>query len=170
MSSLPRVTALTRERIARELDARGPEAVRREVESDLQANNPELLDIATRCARDVGDTTRVMTRFCMFYRLLTAEARAALGALTELERLQLSLLPRVSRETRASIVNRIDAQGSQQFTRDAVAELERDNPELLIMANSFAEEHPDYVGVMEGFALLYACLSAEAAQLRVSLH
>jgi hypothetical protein len=170
MSFLPRVTALTRERIAREFDARGPEAVRREIESDLQANNPELLDIATRCARDLGDTSRVLTRFCMFYRLLTAETRTSLSALTELELLQMNLLPRVSRETRASIVTRIDTLGSQQFTREAVAELERDNPELLTMANNFAEEHPDYLGVMEGFALLYASLSAQAAQLRTNLH
>jgi hypothetical protein len=30
--------------------------------SDLEADNPELRDIATRCARDVGDFIRIMTR------------------------------------------------------------------------------------------------------------
>lgn len=170
MSSLPRVTAVTRERIARELDARGPETVRTEAERDLKLNNPELFDIAARCARDVGNPTRVMGHFYIFYRLLAAEAQAALGTLPESERLQLSLLPRVSGATRSSIVERIDAEGSHRFTRDAVAALERENPELLIAANSFAEGHPDYMGLMAGFALLYACLCAEAAQLRASLH
>ena len=77
MSTLPRVTPLTRERVAREFDDRGPEVCRTEIALDLEANNPEILDMATRCARDVGEFTRVMTGFCMFYRLLTHEARAA---------------------------------------------------------------------------------------------
>jgi hypothetical protein len=76
----------------------------------------------------------------------------------------------VSEQTRTGIVKRIDALGSAQFTREALAELERDNPELLVMAHGFAEEQRDYLGVMQGFALLYACLSAEAAQHRSSLH
>jgi hypothetical protein len=171
MSSLPRVSALTREKVSREFDARGPDVCQAEITLDLKTNNPELLEIAARCARDVGDTDRVMTRFCMFYRLLTAEARAALSSLPAVdERLRLSLLPKVSEQTRTGIVKRIDALGSAQFTREALAELERDNPELLVMAHGFAEEQRDYLGVMQGFALLYACLSAEAAQHRSSLH
>jgi hypothetical protein len=80
MSTLPRVAPLTRERVAREFDDRGPEVCRTEIALDLEANNPEILDMATRCARDVGEFTRVMTGFCMFYRLLTYEARAAARA------------------------------------------------------------------------------------------
>jgi hypothetical protein len=51
-----------------------------------------------------------------------------------------------------------------------IADLERFNPELLQMAHNFAEEQADYGGVMQGFALLYACLCAEGAQERGVLH
>jgi hypothetical protein len=171
MSSLPRVASLTRERISRELDDRGPEVCRTEITADLEVNNPELLDMATRCARDVGDFARIMTGFCMFYRLLATEARAALGTPSDPgEGQQLRLLPRVSAATRAAIVRRIDAIGSQDFTREALAELERNNPELLLMAHNFAEDQADYAGVMQGFALLYASLVAEAAEERGVLH
>ncbi|MDB6091902.1 MAG: hypothetical protein JWN85_4686 [Gammaproteobacteria bacterium] len=171
MSSLPRVGGLTRERIAREFDDRGPEVCRTEITLDLEANNPELLDMASRCARDVGDFTRIMTGFCMFYRLLTAEARAALGpSANRGDRQQLSLLPRVAPATRADIVKRIDSIGSQEFTREAITELERNNPELLLMAHHFAEDQADYGGVIQGFALLYASLLAQAAQERGILH
>ncbi|MDB6107302.1 MAG: hypothetical protein JWO52_7301 [Gammaproteobacteria bacterium] len=171
MSSLPCVVALTRERVAREFDDRGPDVCRTEITLDLEANNPELLDMAARCARDVGNFARVMTWFCMFYRVLSAQARAGLGASSsDPAEQQLRLLPRVSAETRAAIVKRIGTVGSQEFTREAVAELEQNNPELLIMSHNFAEDHEDYGGVMQGFALLYASLLAEAAQERGVLH
>jgi hypothetical protein len=89
-----RVAGVTRERIAREFDDRGPEVRRAEITLELDANNPELLDMATRCARDMGDFARTMAGFCMFYRLLAAEARAGLGAMGD--RPPLSLLPPVS--------------------------------------------------------------------------
>jgi hypothetical protein len=169
--SLPRVTALTHERVSREFDDRGLAVCRTEITLELEANNPELLDMAMRCASDVGDPARIMTGFCMFYRLLTAEARDALGALRNLgDKLQPDLLPRVLPATRTSIVQRIDAVGSTEFTRETIAELERNNPELLFMGHNFAEHTTDYVGVMQGFALLYACLLTEAAQTRGSLH
>ena len=171
MGSLPRVSDLTRERVAREFDDRGPDVCRSEITSELEASNPELLDMATRCARDVGNFTRMMTGFCMFYRLLTAEARAAISATVgAADRQPLPLLPRVSTGTRAAIVNRIDSIGSKEFTRETIAELERDNPGLLLMWHNFAEDQSDYVGVMQGFALLYASLSAESAQERTALH
>jgi hypothetical protein len=171
MSSLPRVAALTRERVAREFDDRGPEVCRTEIALDLEANNPEILDMATRCARDVGEFARVMTGFCMFYRLLTFEARAAFAiSHAPGDTRTLSLLPRVSAETRAQIVRRIDSLGSQGFTNEVITELERFNPELLLMSHNFAEDQADYGGVMQGFALLYACLSAEGAQERGVLH
>jgi hypothetical protein len=157
MRPLPRVDAVMRERIAREFDDRGPEVCRAEIIADLEANNPELLDIATRCARDVGDFLRVMTGFCMFYRLLNAQAQG-------------TSLPRVSDGTRADIVKRIDSIGSQAFTRDAIADLESNNPQLLLTAHHFAADQADYAGVMQGFALLYACLSAEAGRQHAVLH
>jgi hypothetical protein len=171
MSALPRVTESTRERLSREFDDRGPDVCRAEITLDLDANNPELLDMAMRCARDVGDAPRVMTGFCMFYRLLTAEAHEAIPGSRDVgERATWSLLPRVSRETRARIVQRIDTVGSNGFTRETLAELETQNPELLLMAHNFAESQPDYAGLMQGFALLYGCLLAEALQERGSLH
>ena len=171
MNSLPRVAGLTRERVSREFDDRGPEVCRTEIILDLQANNPELLDMATRCARDVGDSTRIMTGFCLFYRLLTAQARATAGvSQASPAQQQLPALPRVSAATRADIVKQISMLGSQEFTSRTVDELERNNPELLLMAHYFAESQPDYLGVMQGFALLFACLSAEAERERGVLH
>jgi hypothetical protein len=163
MSSLPCVAGLTRERVAREFNERGPEVCRTETALDLHANNPELLDIAVRRARAVGDFAAIMTGFSMFYRLLTAEARAALDTSDGVsDRRQSDLLPRVSRLTRAVVVRRIDDIGSQEFTRQMLAELERNNPELLRVSQHYARDQADYGGVMEGFALLYACLLAQA--------
>ena len=171
MNSLPRVAGLTRERVSREFDDRGPEICRTEIILDLQANNPELLDMATRCARDVGDSMRIMTGFCLFYRLLTAQARATAGVSpVGPAQQQLAALPRVSAATRADIVKQIGMLGSQEFTSRTVDELERNNPELLLMAHYFAESQADYLGVMQGFALLFACLSAEAEHERGVLH
>jgi hypothetical protein len=79
-------------------------------------------------------------------------------------------LPRVSAQTRASLVKRIDEAGSEELTRATFAELERNDPELLLMWHNFAENQTDYGGVMQGFALLYAALLAEAAQQRGALH
>jgi hypothetical protein len=170
MSALPCVAALTRERVAREFDDRGPEVCRTEITLDLEANNPELLDMAARCAHDVGNSARVMTGFCMFYRVLSMQARAGPGASSDPDKQPLSPLPRVSAATRAEIVRRIDGIGSQEFTRETIEERERTNAELLLMAHNFAEDHPDYGGVMQGFALLYACLLAEATRERSVLH
>ena len=169
--SLPRVNALTRERVARELDDRGPDVCLTEVVHELQASNPEVLDMAMRCARDVGDFPRVMTGFCTFYRLLSDEARTAAGASREsADARSIGLLPRVSATTREAIVRRIDAIGPDEFTRQAIAELERDNPELLLMSHNFAEDQKDYIGVMQGFALIYASLLEESRRERGPLH
>jgi len=162
---LPRVKAGTREEISREFDERGPEACRAAITRDLEATNPELLDIAVRCARDVGDTDHVMTGFCMFYKLLSAEGNASLGASASgADMLHFGVLPRVSPEARAAIVRRIDAVGSAAFTRETIDDCERNNPELLIMIHAFAESGTDYLGIMQGFALLYACLVYEATR------
>ena len=170
MSALPRVESMTWERVTREFDDRGPDVCRAEITRELEMNNPELLDMAARCARDLGDSPRVMTGFCLFYRLLTVEARAAVGTSPQATGEQWGPLPRVSPGARESILRRIEAVGSSEFTREVIAELERENPQVLIMWHSFAEDQTDYVGVMQGFALLYACLLAEAALGRSALH
>jgi len=171
---LPRVSALTRERLARELDDRGPEVCRTEFALELETDNPELLDMAIRCARDVGGpvgAAQVMTRFVFFYRLLSNEAHEAVGVPREPSGVPtLSLLPRVSPETRDVMVKRIDALGPAEFTRQATAEIERSNPELLVMAHSFAEGQRDYIGVMQGFALLYASLLEQSLTKSGALH
>ena len=67
---LPRVTEETRELIAREFDTRGPDVCTAEVVAHLKQHNPELLDMATRCAADIGDSQKVMLGFAIFFRLL----------------------------------------------------------------------------------------------------
>lgn len=164
MKPLPRVTALTRERVAREFDGRGPDVCRTEITLELNATNPEVLDIAMRCARDVGDFHRIMTGFCMFYRLLAAEAQGCARQLgLEDGGRQISLLPRVQPATRSEVVKRIDALGSTEFIREALDDLERHNPELLLTAHHFAEDQSDYGGIIQGFTLVYAVLSTQAA-------
>jgi hypothetical protein len=164
VSLLPSVTPLTRERIAREFDERGPQACMTEIEEDLRRHNPELLDMASRCARSLGDDHRIMIGFGMFYRLLLspAEPGDADG--------MLSPLPRVTAQTRDMIVRTIDSKGPEAFTMDVVAELEASNPELLQMAHGFASRQKDYLPVMQGFALLYQSLNEQLAADRWLLH
>ena len=174
MSPLPRVSSLTRERLSRELDERGPDVCRTEFALELRADNPELLDMAIRCAHDVGGpvaSQQVMNGFLFFYRLLSNEARSAAGMSPKSAGVPtLSLLPRVSAETRAAMVKRIDALGPDEFTRQATAEMERGNPELLVMAHDFATEQRNYIGIMQGFALLYASLLEESLTKGGPLH
>ena len=163
MSSLPRVTESTRERIAREFDDFGPDACMAKITAHLRRDNPEILDMANRCAADVGDAPKAMLGFGMFYRLLVAQA---IGG----DQLLMSPLPRITPDTRDIIVTEIDEKGPDAFTFEAVEDLERNNPELLQMAHNFALRQSDYVGVMQGFALLYKSLVLEAARERGSLH
>ena len=158
LSSLPRVTEATRERISREFDHLGPEACVTEISDAMQHHNPELLDMAKRCAADLGAAGEPMVGLTMFYRLLVAQAAVELA------------LPRVSAETRDAVVRDIDAKGADRFTRDAIDEMQRDNPELLQMAHGFASRQRSYLGMMQGFALLYAALTAQAAADRTRMH
>lgn len=167
MTSLPRVTEYTRERVAREFDDLGPEACVAEIAEDLENNNPELLDIARKCAADIGEPARTMAGFCMFYRLLTAQS------MQELPRPQsgpfLSALPRVTRETRDRVAAEIAVRGAESFTMRYIDELEQHNPALLQMAHNFASRESNYVGVMEGIALLWAALLAQSSTDRTYL-
>jgi hypothetical protein len=161
MTLVPRVSELTRERICREFDDLGPRACLAEITGVLADENPEILDMMARCAEDIGATRpSVMTGLAMFYRLLVAEARLAEGL----------ALPRVTAETRAVIVDEIAQRGEDQFTLAACDQLQKENPELLQMAEGYASRHPDYLAVMQGFCLVYRTLSVQSKLERGSVH
>ena len=158
---VPRVSELTRERISREFDEFGPRACRAEITGLLANENPEILDMMTRCADDISTkTTDIMTGFAMFYRLLMAEARLAQGV----------LLPRVTAETRARIVDEITELGEDQFTLSACDQLRMENPELLLMAEGMATRHTNYLAIMQGFCLVYDTLALQLKLERGALH
>ena len=152
MSALPRVTALTRERVARKFDHSGPDACMAEITADLRQENPELLDMILKCASDLGNRPKVTQGLGMFYRLMVAQSWADIG------RSLPNLLPRVTPSTRDLIVRQIDEQGVETFTMQCIEDLEENNPELLQTAHHFASAHRDYLGCMQGFALLYKSL------------
>lgn len=158
MSTLPRVTESTRERVSREFDNLGPEACVDEITAAMRRNNPELLDMASRCARDIGEPEEIMIGFAMLYRLLAAEAAGDFA------------LPHVAAQTRARLVQEIDEKGAETFTREAIAEMERGNPELLQMAHRFAGRQKNYLATMQGLALVYASLVAQASADRAGAH
>ncbi|HTJ57195.1 MAG TPA: hypothetical protein VL418_06490 [Devosiaceae bacterium] len=164
MTLLPRVTELTRERLARELDNIGPTAIAAEAAILLGEENPELLDMARRCAGDSGDATRVMVGFGAFYRLLTLEARTAASHPA------FAALPRVSAESRNLLVHQIDAKGAERFTTDTLEHMQTHNPELLQMAHSFAARLEAYIVVMQGFCLIYEALIIQSVADRRRLH
>jgi hypothetical protein len=161
---LPRVTDPTRERISREFDNLGPDVCMADIRKDLDRHNPELLDMAIKWARVSNDSNRILTAFGMFYRLLTAESLAPLQSGV------LSPLPRVSGETRDLIVASIDRIGDEEFTREAISNLEAANPELLQMAHAFASDQPDYAHAMQGFALLHEALLLQGTSDRRKPH
>jgi hypothetical protein len=163
MSSLPRVSAGTRERVSREFDDLGPAACIAQVVQLLEHDNPELLDMIARCVRDVGESGKAMAGFAMFYRLLLVELSAASSAPNR-------RLPRVAPKTRDLVVRRIDQRGDDAFVMEAIADLEESNPELLQMAHTFASRHPDYLRIMQGFALVYRSLALQLSADRAHLH
>ena len=163
MSALPRITQLTRERISREFDEFGPQACIAEIMTELRRDNPELLDMARKCAEDVGDPSKTMVWFGMFYRLLTAQAHADVGSL-------MNPLPRITAETREEIVGELDEQGAEAFTLEAIKDLEETNPELMQMAHHFASRHTNYIGVIQGFALLYRSFIVQSIADTARLH
>jgi hypothetical protein len=52
---------------------------------------------------------------------------------------------------------------------EVIEDLERNNPGLLQMAHGFATRQPDYLQVMQGFALLYKSLIDQSAADRALL-
>jgi hypothetical protein len=171
MSALPRVEESMREKVAREFDDLGPDECIAEISEHLRENNPEWLHMASRCAGDVGDARLVMGGFCMFYRLLIAQAVPSHPLTTASDvAVGLNPLPRVTEMTRSALVVEIDQRGTEAFIRDAIQAMEDSNPELLQMAHNFASEHENYAGIMQGFALLYAALLKQSAADRLSVH
>lgn len=164
MSFLPLVTDLNREFVARQFDDLGPEACMAEITELLVRENPEVLDMVRRCATDIGGGPEVMIGFGMFYQLLLSAAADAYGRQT------LHTLPRVSASTRDALARDIDENGAEAFTTQAIAKLERTNPQLLQMAHGFASRAEDYLLVMLGFALLYNSLELQSATDRKYLH
>lgn len=135
-----------------------------EIIARLTRENPEFLDMARKCAFDLGDERRIMIGFGMFYQLLISQS--ANGAVPPV----LHALPCVTAETRDALLREIDADGSDVFTLRAIGDLERDNPELMQMAHGFASNHEKYLPLMQGFALLYRSLVVQAAADRRYLH
>jgi hypothetical protein len=165
---LPRVSSTTRETIARELDSRGPAACVQEAVQELSATNPEILDMATKCAASFGQhSERALLELCMFYRLLSVELKRMTAVMA-----LLCPLPRVSEQTRARVLEQIDGQGVERFTISAINELEASNAELLQMAHNAATRLGSYLLLMQGFALLYKALSEQAMadSAGISLH
>jgi len=164
MSSLPLVTERAREFMSRQFDDMGPEACLAEIIECLTRENPELLDMGRKWATDVGSGPKVMVGFAMFYQLLlTASSDAA-------EQQIMHPLPCVTAKTRDMLVREIDEDGSEVFTLRIIEDLEQTNPELMQMAHAFASRHGDYLGVMQGFALLYRSLVVQSADDRTYLH
>jgi hypothetical protein len=100
----------------------------------------------------------------MFYRLLVAEIASGAGGLG------VRRLPRVEPETRDLLVKKIDEQGTEGFVIDAIDDLEKNNPDLLQMAHTFASRRTDYLPVMQGFALIYRSLALQLLADRSRLH
>ena len=171
MSVLPRVAESTREQITREFDDLGPDACVAEIAAHLREHNPEWLYMAAKCAGDVGDPPRIMGGFCMFYRLLIAQAATSHPMLIESDApAELNPLPHVTAATRAAIVAKIDKGGTETFIKDALQKLDGGNPELLQMAHYFASAQDNYLDIMQGFALLYTALLMQSEADRQSVH
>jgi hypothetical protein len=164
MSFLPRVTEKARELVSREFDTRGPDVCMAELLEHLEQHNPELLDMASKCAADLENPAKAMLGFGVFYRLLVGSLPAIAGPRV------LTPLPRVSVRTRAQLVAEINENGAETFTREAIAEIETGNPELLQMAHNFASGLEDYLQAMQGFALLYKALLIQSRSERATLH
>jgi hypothetical protein len=130
-----------------------------ETRHELRETNPEVLDMATKCAESFGgESERILLELFIFYRLLRTEYKAMDSRLREL-----TPFPRVTPRTRDRLVEQIDGEGLEAFTLGAIEHLRQHNPELLEMAHNSAGRCADYLPVMQGFALVYKALAEQAA-------
>src|SRR5258705_11839663 len=102
MSLLPRITEKARELVSREFDTRGPDVCMAEVIEHLEQHNPELLDMAARCAADLDNPGKAMLGFGAFYLLLVGSLPPLAGPRF------LTPLPRSRAGTRTHIYAEID--------------------------------------------------------------
>lgn len=171
MGLLPRVTELTREAVSREFDDLGPARCVADIVADLERSNPEVLDMMRSCARDTVDSQGSLAGLCMFYRLLSFQSAHEHGRVDDAPKAdETSVLPRVTADCRGRIAKEIDERGAQSFTLGYVEQLAQENPELLQMTYAFAAEREDYLLLVQGLALLWASLVAQARVDRASAH
>ena len=76
LSPLPRVTPQTREMIVRLIDDKGAETFTMDVIAELEANNPELLQMAHGFASRQTEYLSVMQGFALLYKSLIDQLRA----------------------------------------------------------------------------------------------
>jgi hypothetical protein len=105
-----------------------------EILADLCRNNPELLDIASRCATSVGNAVRAMQAFGVFYRLMIGDR----------------------------LVAEIDREGPERFVLGILGEFEWQNPELLHSLHALSSRLPDPFGAAQGLALFYRAVAVGA--------
>ncbi len=151
MRALPPVDEIFWECVAREFDDAGPQNKVATIVDELLIDNPHYLDMATGCARECRNPDRVLTGFAMFYRIIALAARDRGRA-----------MPRITDDTRDVISTLLGEFGEERFTFLATEMLHSENPYLLRMADSFASPSDNHEAIMQGFALLYKALSAQA--------
>jgi len=71
---VPRVSTETRDQVVAEIDVMGSEAFTRRVIADLEANNPELLQMAHNFASRPVDYLHAMQGFALLFRSLVMQA------------------------------------------------------------------------------------------------
>jgi len=76
LSPLPRVTPLTRDMIVRLIDDKGAESFTMDVIAELEANNPELLQMAHGFASRQTEYLSVMQGFALLYKSLIDQLSA----------------------------------------------------------------------------------------------
>ena len=148
---LPFVSERHWERVARDFEDLGPAVCVAEIVARLETDNPRYLAVARRCASAAADEAGVFTGFATFYGIIGREARER-GA----------LVPRIADQTLEVIDALLQEFGEDQFVVLSTGLLCGENPCLAQMADSFASRQSDSLTIMQGFVLLYKCLSMQA--------
>jgi len=118
MSLLPRVTQRARELLAREFDTRGPMRALAEIIDILNGTIPSSGHGSQTWAADLGNSEKAMLGFSMFYRLLIPASSA------EMSRPRSFALAKNA----CAAGWEIDEKGPEDFTMEAIAELEESIP------------------------------------------